>query len=260
LARLGADIHLLCRSAERGEKALRDVAGVATGGKIELAQVDVSSLASVRAFAARWSGDRIDTLIHNAGLIPEERTLTADGLELALATHVVGPFLMSRLLESRLGSARPGRVIFVSSGGMYTQKLSPEDLDWQQRSAFDGVAAYAQTKRMQVVLAEQLAAHWSGKGIVSHSMHPGWVETDGLQKSLPNFSRWMENRLRTPAEGADTVVWLAAADPPTQCSGRFWFDRRAVRTHFVPWTRESATDRDALWSLCEERAGLRSRA
>jgi NAD(P)-dependent dehydrogenase (short-subunit alcohol dehydrogenase family) len=222
--------------------------------RVHLVELDVSRLADVRRFAASFAPPRLDALVHNAGLIPAQRQLTPDGLELAFATHVIGPFLLSRLLEPRLAAARPGRVIWVSSGGMYLARLSLEDLDGSTRP-YDGVAAYAQTKRMQVVLSELLAAHWEGLGIVAHAMHPGWADTSGLQTQLPGFTRHMAGRLRSPAQGADTVVWLCAAQAAAESSGQFWFDRRAVRTHYVPFRRESASDCVALWDLCERASG-----
>ena len=255
LAQRGADVYLLCRSAARGEEARREIADQ-TGRPVHLVQLDVSDLAAVREFAKSFEPKRIDVLIHNAGLIPSERALTSDGLETTLAVHVIGPFLLSRLLEPKLRAASPGRVLFISSGGMYTNSLSLNDLDWSQRK-YDGVAAYAQTKRMQVVLTELLAKDWAGKGIVCHSMHPGWADTTGLQNSLPNFTDRMSGRLRSAAEGADTALWLAVAPEPTKSSGRFWFDRKPARTHMLPLvTRDKAEDRTALWTLCQQRSGV----
>jgi dehydrogenase/reductase SDR family protein 12 len=249
LAERGAEVHMACRDAERGRRAAERVREHAPGASVHPVQLDVSSLSDVRRFASEFRPGHLDALVHNAGLIPAQRQLTQEGLELALATHVVGPFLLSRLLEPRLAAAGPGRVVFVSSGGMYTAKLSLADLDGSARP-YSGVAAYAQTKRMQVVLAELLAARWQGS-IVAHAMHPGWVDTGGLQTQLPGFTRFMGGRLRSPAQGADTVVWLCAAREPAASSGLFWFDRRAVRTHYLPFQRESASDRAALWQLCE---------
>jgi len=140
-------------------------------------------------------------------------------------------------------------VIFVSSGGMYTTKLSLDDVGWTRRP-YDGVAAYAQTKRMQVVLTELLAEEWRERGIVCHSMHPGWAATPGVEHALPNFWKHMSGRLRTPAEGADTALWLAVATEPGSSTGDFWFDRARARTHYVPYlTRESASERRALLEL-----------
>ena len=254
LAGLGADVYMACRSLERGERALREVRAQAPGARIERVQLDVSSLADVRRFAGQFAPARLDGLVHNAGLIPERRVLTAEGLELALATHVVGPFLLSRLLEPKLAAAKPGRVVFVSSGGMYTMALSLEDLDWSKRE-YGGVAAYAHTKRMQVVLSELFAEHWKEREIVAHSMHPGWADTGGLQGSLPGFTRFMQGRLRSAEQGADTIVWLCAAHEPIASNGRFWFDRRPARTHLLPLQGESAQDRRALWELCERASG-----
>jgi dehydrogenase/reductase SDR family member 12 len=253
LATRGADVYMACRNLERGEPAARAVREQAKSAKIHLMRLDVANLDDVRDFAARFSPSRLDALVHNAGLIPTQRELTRDGHELTLATHVIGPFLLSRLLEPKLAAAKPGRVIFVSSGGMYTTKLSLDDLDGSKR-AYGGVAAYAQTKRMQVVLSELLAEHWKDRGIVSHSMHPGWADTGGLQSSLPGFTKFMAGRLRTAEQGADTIVWLCAAEQAAASSGRFWFDRRVARTHFLPFQRESASERRELWDLCERAA------
>jgi hypothetical protein len=143
--------------------------------------------------------------------------------------------------------------MFVASGGMYTQRLSLDDSEWQRRP-YDGVAAYAQTKRMQVVLAELLAEELPRARITVSSMHPGWADTPAVRSSLPRFWKTMQRRLRTPAEGADTVIWLAASAAARGRSGRFWFDRRPRSTHLLPWTRESRADRDALLALCRAAA------
>ena len=113
----------------------------------------MSDLGAVREAAARLSSGPVDVLVHNAGVLPDERVETADGLELTFATHVVGPFLLTRLLRGSSRSRPTGRVIWVSSGGMYTRRLNLEDPNWTRRD-YDGVIAYAETKRAQVVLAE----------------------------------------------------------------------------------------------------------
>ncbi len=79
-------------------------------------------------------------------------------------------------------------------------------------------------------------------------MHPGWVKTEGVKTSLPTFNKVMFPFLRSPEQGADTVVWLASADEPLDSSGRFWFDRRQVPTRFRASTLESEESRARLWS------------
>lgn len=250
LADLGAEVLLLCRSRERGEQAVSTIRQQTGNPRVFAEVVDMSSLASIREAGARLSSGPVDVLVHNAGVLPDERIETSDGLELTFATHVVGPFLLTRQLRERLEESDDGRIIWVSSGGMYTRRLDLEDLAWTERE-YDGVTAYAETKRAQVVLAELWSEELAGSSVVVNSMHPGWADTPSVAKSLPRFHHVLNKVLRTPAEAADTVVWLAACPRAKQWTGRFFFDRRARRTHWLPGTRESEEDRRALWRICE---------
>jgi NAD(P)-dependent dehydrogenase (short-subunit alcohol dehydrogenase family)/peroxiredoxin len=250
LADLGADIVLACRNRDRGEEAVQRVREQTGNARVSLELLDVSDVGSIRAAAARLASGPVDVLVHNAGALPEERVETPDGIELTLATHVVGPFLLTSLLRASLEKSPEGRVIWVSSGGMYTRRLNLEDPNWTRRD-YDGVLAYAETKRAQVVVAELWAEELRGTSVVVNAMHPGWADTPSVKRSLPRFHRLTRNILRTPAEGADTAVWLAASPRAHQWSGRFFFDRKARRTHLLPFTRESSKDRRALWKLCE---------
>ncbi len=251
-ADLGADVVMLCRDPQRGEQSAERVRKQTGNSRVSLELVDISSLSSVRAAAARLTSAPVDVLIHNAGVLPGERVETADGLELTFATHVVGPFLLTQLLRSNLERSHDARVIWVSSGGMYTRRLNVEDPNWTQRP-FDGVLAYAETKRAQVVLSELWAEEFRGRSVVVNAMHPGWSDTPAVASSLPRFHRVARRILRTPAEGADTIVWLAACPRAAEWSGEFVFDREKRRTHLLPFARESKADRVALWKLCEER-------
>jgi NAD(P)-dependent dehydrogenase (short-subunit alcohol dehydrogenase family) len=249
-ARLGATVHLLARDAARGERARQqvDAAGPATA-HVHLA--DLSALRSVRSFARSFleSGHDLHVLVNNAGVLRGERELSEDGIELTFATDVLGPFLLTNMLLARLRECAPARVVNVSSGGMYTQRLDVGDLQFARRD-YDGPAAYAAAKRALVVLTEIWAQRLAGSGVVVHSMHPGWAATPGVETSLPRFHRVMGPLLRTPEEGADTIVWLGAAPEPERDSGRFWHDRRPRPTHRVPWTRERPGDRGRLWQEC----------
>jgi len=257
LADLGAEVVLLCRNRERADKAVRQIRAQTGNERVHAEFIDVSDLGSIRAAAARLSSNSVDVLVHNAGVLPDERVETDDGLELTLATNAIGPFLLTRLLRDRLEKSADGRVIWVSSGGMYTRRLNLGDVNWTQRD-YDGVVAYAETKRAQVVLSELWAEELRGSSVVVNAMHPGWADTPSVQRSLPRFHRVTRNILRTPAEGADTVVWLAACPRARQVSGRFFFDREERRTHLLPLTRESEADRRELWKLCEQLSAERS--
>jgi dehydrogenase/reductase SDR family protein 12 len=247
-AGLGARVHLLARDAERGERAR------AESGAERVWDCDVSSLRSVRDFARRFRDEQgeLHALVNNAGVLPAERTLSVDGYELAFATNVLGPFLLTGLLVPALEIDPPTTIVNVSSGGMYTARLSANDLQ-SERDGYDGATVYARHKRAQVVLSEMWAERLRDTGVHVHSMHPGWVDTPGLSHSLPRFYKLMKPVLRSPGEGADTIVWLVAARVP---SGGFWHDREERPTHLLPRTRESEGERARLWAECVKLTGL----
>ncbi|HEY1509198.1 MAG TPA: SDR family NAD(P)-dependent oxidoreductase [Solirubrobacteraceae bacterium] len=252
LARLGATVWLLARNRERGEDALARIAQRTGRDRLKVGICDLSEHRSVRGFAERFAAEcpRLDVLVNNAGVLTHERKLSRDGIELTLATNVVGPFLLTKLLVGALQASAPARVVNVSSGGMYTQRLATDDLQ-SAHGRFRGAAAYARSKRVQVVLSELWAQRLADTGVVVNAMHPGWVDTPGLRDSLPGFRRLVGPLLRTPEQGADTIVWLAAAPRAATESGGFWFDRTRRPTHLLPWTSESETDRRRLWAGIE---------
>ena len=251
-ARLGAGVRLLVRSEERGERARARITAQTGNRDIRVGLCDLSELSAVRDFAAGFfvEESRLDVLVNDAGAMLATRTLSSEGVELTFATNVLGPFLLTSLLVPLLQASAPARVVNVSSGGMYTQRLNVDDLQ-SQHASFRASAVYARSKRAEVVLSEMWAQRLQGTGVSVHAMHPGWGDTPGLRSSLPRFRRIAGPLLRTPEQGADTIVWLGAADAPAHSSGGFWHDRRERATHRVPWTRESREDRQRLWSECE---------
>lgn len=256
LADLGARVLLLVRDPVRGETTAEELR-IATGNRaVEVVEADLADLPSVRRAAAdvRAITPAVHALVHNAGVLSASLDVTVDGLERTVATHVVGPHLLTRELADLLAADGDGRVVWVSSGGMYTQRLDVQRI-FEPPRPFDGVTAYARTKRAQVVLAELWADRLAGGGTVVHAMHPGWVDTPGLRSSLPSFHRLTRRILRDVRQGADTVVWLAAAREPARTTGRFWLDRRARTTALLPGTRENEAERRALWNACEDATG-----
>ena len=123
---------------------------------------------------------------------------------------------------------------------------------------YRGSQQYALAKRAQVTLNEMWADRIDQTEVVFHAMHPGWADTPGVRESLPTFRRVLGPLLRTPAQGADTLVWLAADPEPERCTGKFWLDRRVRPIHRVPSTRNSDRPgiRVALWDWCVERSGF----
>lgn len=255
LARCGAEVHMVCRNREKGEAARREIAALA-GAEPTLQVCDLSDLDAVRSFAAEFiaAEEDLDVLINNAGVMPPERRMTPAGIELTFATNVLGPFLLSELLLPVIAESDDGRVITMSSGGMYSTGF---DLDDPQllRPTYKPTAAYAHTKRAEVMLAEEWNDRSGEAGPVFYSVHPGWAVTPGMSEALPGFHRLLGPILRTPAEGAETAVWLCGAAPEEAPGGEFFEDRRARPKHRIPSTSDTAEDRRALYALCAEMAG-----
>ena len=255
LAKRGFEVWLLCRDRARGEEARTEIAQAAASERVHLAVIDMARLASIRDFVASLPGRTVDVLVHNAGVLPHDKTLTEDGVELTFATNVLGPFALTARLLPRLTRSADARVVFVSSGGMYAQRLDLAMPDVPPER-FDGTRAYANAKRAQVILARMMAEREAGAGITFASMHPGWADTTAVRTSLPRFYATMKGFLRTAEEGADTVVWLAASPRPKGTRGGFWFDRRVAMQYPFPWTRESKAGRERLFAFCEEHSAV----
>ena len=234
-AGLGATVHLLGRDPE---KVRRCVAGIAEDVRCADVVGEVCDVSDLEAVAA-WTDDfssrvpALDGLVHNAGLMPKDRSETRQGHEVQLATHILGPQLMTERVLPLLRAARGASVVFVSSGGMYSTPLVIDDLE--SRRDYNGVRSYARTKRMQVVLADAWARRLAGSDVRVESMHPGWVDTPGVAEYLPRFRIITRPLLRAVADGADTAVWLVATRPPSQ-PGHFWHDRAQRPTTFG-WQR-----------------------
>lgn len=259
LARLGARVHLVVRSDARAAGAVDRITSTLTAEGITPDLVvdtcDLSDLSDVRRYAAVLldRAEPVDVLVHNAGVLPAERTESADGHELAVATHVLGPVLLTELLRPVLAD-HGARVIQISSGGMYTQALPAEDPEYRG-GRYQGATAYARSKRMQVELAPVLQQRWAGDDIAVHTMHPGWADTPGVASSLPLFRALTRPVLRDAAAGADTIVWLAATDPRPR-GGLFWHDRAVRPTHYRNGTRPDPSGLDTFWDWVRDQLSL----
>jgi NAD(P)-dependent dehydrogenase (short-subunit alcohol dehydrogenase family) len=257
LARLGARVVLVGRDRDRlsaTSAAFRDLVGA---DRFPIVVADLGSVVEARAAARQITEaePRVDILIDNAGAIFPERRVGPDGLEATFALMVVSPFALVAGLLDRLRASH-GRVIAVTSGGQYTQRLDLDDLGFE-RSPWSGPRAYARAKRAGVTLMRE----WNrrlGADVTFVAMHPGWADTPGLEASLPGFRRVMGPLLRTPEEGIDTTVWLAANPEatPATVGGRLLLDRRARPFDRVPATRVSARERRELWDRVVALAGI----
>lgn len=256
-ARLGARTIIVGRNAEKLDAAASEIENETGNPQIQAEMADLSIKADIFALAKRLDRNepQIHVLINNAGALFDGRRHTRDGIERSLALNLMSPFLLTSLLLPKLKASTPARIINVSSGGMYTHALSVDDLAYSKQP-YDGVKAYALAKRALVVLTRIWAKRWAKYGLTVNAMHPGWVDTPGIEKALPGFHHLTRRILRTPAQGADTIVWLAAAPEAALSTGGFWLDRRLHPTCVFPGTRESEQDRVQLVRELERLAGI----
>jgi dehydrogenase/reductase SDR family protein 12 len=268
LSRLGAELWLVGRDQSRLERTRDEARAAGEAAPIHVAAANVIDPLAVESLVERIgrSVDRLDGLVHSAGALFPHYALDPNGTELTVATHVLAPFRLSYLLSPLLRRTGRSVIVTVASGGMYTQRFALNQLE-MSADEYRGVTAYARAKRAQVELAHGWERRWGDDGVASYSMHPGWVDTPGLQDGLPSVAR-LGPLLRTPQQGADTVVWLAADGPRSsvataeegRSSGGFWLDRRRRGEHYLKRTRtgpeETLRNEDLLWQWCASRTGL----
>jgi NAD(P)-dependent dehydrogenase (short-subunit alcohol dehydrogenase family) len=258
-ARMGATLVIVARDPDKTERAVADLTADVDPDRITGELADLSDLDQVRAASERIKDKhpRIDVLIHNAGALLPDRRESPDGTEVTTQVMVAAPFLMTSLLLEPLRAAAPGRVITMSSGGMYTSGLTVADLQMDEPS-YNGAQQYARAKRAQVVLSEMWAQRVPRDEVVFHAMHPGWADTPGVDAGIPGFGKLMGPLLRSPEQGADTMVWLAADDSVLETTGLFWHDRAVRSTHKLKSTARTDTParREALWAWCEQHTGV----
>ena len=265
LAALGARVTIVGRDPAKTEHAARAIRASTGNLQVAFDIADLSLMADVNALADRLlaTGEPLDILVNNAGALFNPRQLTAEGLEKSFALLLLSPWLLTERLQPLLAKAGSARVVNVLSGGMYSQRIDVDDLQ-SRNGRYSGAAAYARAKRGLMILTEEWTEKWRGNGIVVNAMHPGWADTPGVESSLPTFYRSTRAALRSPEEGADTIVWLAAATEAGMVSGKFWLDRQQHPSHVFRHTRETPEERQRLLEalgtfLAPARAPRRSR-
>jgi len=254
----GAQVLVTVRSEDKARDTRRRLEtdlGGDLGERLQTDLLDLGELAQVRAFAARREAEPapLDAVIHNAGALFDEKAFTSDGLERTYQVHVVAPFLLTSLLLPELAANAPSRVVTVTSGGMYAEKLVTARIDSPGR--YNGTVAYARAKRAQVVLTREWARRFADTGVSFHVAHPGWALTPGVESSLPGFRKLTGPILRDADEGADTIVYLALHEELGD-DGRLWHDRRPRREHKVPWTIAEPGEAGELWARVCRDAGV----
>lgn len=246
----GAHVYAVARSADKLE-AMRANAG-SIRGKIELVVADCSAMHALQSLAANIASP-VDVLVNNVGVMLEHHQTTPEGLELGFATNVLGHYVLTNALLERSKLASDAAIVSISSGGMYNVPLLPDKLE-SEPSTHNGARAYAFHKRAQLALT----AYWQ-RTEKDHrryyTMHPGWVDTPGVQTSMPVFRKLLRLVLRSPPQGIDTTLWLAATRPEP-APDKIFFDRKARPAHIFAHTRNGPPPEIVAESLESRLANL----
>ncbi|MEV7077940.1 SDR family NAD(P)-dependent oxidoreductase [Streptomyces sp. NPDC093516] len=261
LAGAGAEVTVATRDPAAAEPLAKELPGVRT------ATLDLSDLASVRAFCADWSGP-LDALVANAGVMMlPTRQVNAQGWELQLATNYLGHFALAVGLRTALQAADQARVTVVSSGAQLRAGFDFADPQFAHRP-YDPFLAYAQSKTADVLLAVGISRRWAEDGIAANSCAPGWIHTNltrhldaatmqALGAMDADGNLLTPEHYKTPAQGASTTVLLAASPLLDGVSGRYFEDNQEsavvdggpeAMAGVAKWSVDSAAA-DRLWDL-----------
>ncbi|WP_077563724.1 SDR family NAD(P)-dependent oxidoreductase [Polaromonas sp. C04] len=226
-------------------------ASVKGSGKVLFEVADLSLQEDIRSLLTRLEERkvRIDVLVNNVGIQKRDQILTKEGLETSFSTNILGHYHLTRELLARKMLSENAAVIEVSSGGMYNHALAVKDLNITG-SGYLGVRAYGLAKRAQVVLTGYWRQKYAATGKSFYAMHPGWVDTASVGRSMPRFRAMLKSVLRDHSQGADTIVWLAAKRPKQAGGESIWFDRKERSVHIFPHTpKTSDTAADLIATL-----------
>jgi NAD(P)-dependent dehydrogenase (short-subunit alcohol dehydrogenase family) len=209
---------------------------------------DLAVQAEVRELADnfRERHDRLDVLVNNAGLIQSKRKETPDGVELTLAVNHLAPFLLTNLLLDLLEKSAPSRVITVSSEARRGAKIDFDDLQSERR--YRAFPVYGMTKKANILFTYELAERLEGTGVVANCVHPGGVNTNfGDKEHSPGILlfRAFKPFMRTPEQGADTVIYLASSPEAAEMNGKYLTDREEVS----PAEPRDAVAQKRLWEV-----------
>lgn len=232
--RAGAAVVAVARSADKLAALAREAKDLP--GTMEPCPQDLSDMGTVKGLADKLAKEvgSMDVLVNNVGVMFGRAETTDEDLDAAFATNLLGHYVLTEQLIAKDALAKGAAVINMSSGGMYNVPLELATL--QGGSPYDGTIAYAYHKRAQVALN----AHWRsryGDRLNSYVMHPGWVDTPGVETAMPEFHAGLRALLRKPPAGADTAIWLADRRPAQARPEGIWFDRGLRPAHVLPGTR-----------------------
>src|ERR1700736_4152260 len=230
LARRGAQLTLIARSEARAAAAVRHIQAATRGASVDVLTADLASQASIRQMAleAQARYPTIQVLINNAGAIYASRQVGPDGIELTWAVNHLAPFLLTTLLLQRMTASTPARIVATSSDAHEGARIPFDDLNAQRSWGGFGFPRYGQTKLANILFTVELARRLEGTGVTANCFHPGVVATGfspyhGLAARAA--MKLATPFLRSPAKGAETLVWLVDSPTVANHSGGYFMDQ-----------------------------------
>ena len=257
LAGMGATVVITGRNEERGMRALQEIREESGNDGVELILADLTVQDEVRRLAEelRERHNQLEVLVNNAGLVLSERTETPDGIETQLAINHLAPFLLTNLLLDLLKESAPSRIVTVSSDAHRWAKIDLDDL--QSRKRYRGMQVYGKTKLANIMFTYELAERLEGTGVTANCMHPGGVNTNfGNNQGGPMnlLFRLFKPFMRSPEQGADTLIYLASSPEVEGMTGKYLADRKVKAASDAAYDE---TTRKRLWEASEELTGLK---
>jgi len=251
LAGMGARVVFIARDAKRAEATLAKLEAVAPGCGHRAHIADLSLVAETRRVGGEIAASeaRVDVLINNAGAIFSDRRVTAEGLEMTFALNHMAYFTLTQALRDRLVGSSPARVVSTASAAHYGAKLDFDDL--QCAHGYSAWRAYNRSKLANILFTRELAKRLAGTGVTANCLHPGVVASrfgdaagGWTGRLFPIFKRFAIS----PAQGADTIVYLASSPDVATVSGGY-FAKRKVKTPSRAASDDAAAAR--LWEKSE---------
>jgi NAD(P)-dependent dehydrogenase (short-subunit alcohol dehydrogenase family) len=239
LAQMGARVVMACRNAKKGEAALEEIRRESGSSQVDLLIADMSSQASVRALAEQiqLKYPRLDVLVNNAGGAALARKLSADGIEMTLATNHLGAALLTFLLLDLLKASAPSRIVNVSSSEAQSPaRLDTNDLQFERRK-YSGIAAYRQSKLLMNAFTFELARRLAGTGVTANCLHPGAVATNIWNPDLlpPLIGKLIVAVVKpfmlNSKQGAAVSLYLATSPEVAQVSGEYFVKSKPAKSN-----------------------------
>jgi len=238
-AEAGARVIGVARNMERLEAARAELKPQAAE-RVRLVAADFSLQSGTQEFLQDLleSGEKLDVLMNNVGLLLNDLIITSEGREASFVTNVLSHFQLTEGLLNGGGLNDNAIIVNMTSGGMYNAPLGHRGLNNTNPDRYNGKVSYAYAKRAQVALTSYWDQQHRDRGIRSYVTHPGWSKTPGVKDALPMFWKIQNFILRTPLQGGDTALWLCATRPPAPQEETVWFDRKARPTHVYEFTKK----------------------